>query len=156
MEHFFRIQYDRFVLDLKEITFVLSINRVTCFNQLFPLGHKYLGYIDVIGRQNLIDLRGSAAADAFSNARVGFDLHYFRRASSDDAVYTAGGGVLRPGDAGSSKDVGVEVDLTLELALSRYSLLVFGYSHFFAGDFIDQSGSAEGIDLAYASFQYTL
>lgn len=26
------------------------------FNQLFPLGHAYLGYIDVIGRQNIIDL----------------------------------------------------------------------------------------------------
>ena len=30
--------------------------RPETFNQLFPLGHAYFGYIDVIGRQNIIDL----------------------------------------------------------------------------------------------------
>ena len=29
---------------------------VETFNQLFPLGHAYFGYIDLIGRQNALDL----------------------------------------------------------------------------------------------------
>jgi hypothetical protein len=131
-------------------------NEVETFNQLFPLGHKYLGYIDAIGRQNVIDLRGSASANLFSKVRSGVDVHYFRRASSDDAAYNAGGGVLRGGAAGTSKYVGVEIDLTLKIPVSTYSLVQFGYSHFFAGDFIDQAGSSEDIDFAYLSFQYTL
>jgi hypothetical protein len=129
---------------------------VQTFNQLFPLGHKYLGHADVIGRQNVVALRASAAADVVSKARLGLDLHYFRRASNDDAVYNAGGGVLRPGTAGGSNDVGVELDLSLKLPVSAYTLLELGYSHFFAGKFIDQAGPSDDIDFAYLSFQYTL
>ena len=130
--------------------------KIETFNQLFPLGHKYLGFIDAVGRQNVIDLRGSASANLISKVRSGVDVHYFRRASSDDAAYNAGGGVLRAGTAGTSKYVGVEVDLTLKIPVSAYTLVGFGYSHFFAGDFIDQAGSSEDIDFAYVSFQYTL
>src|SRR5262249_12087927 len=32
------------------------------FNQLFPFGHYYFGYIDVVGRQNIEDLNFQAVA----------------------------------------------------------------------------------------------
>ena len=30
-------------------------NSYSTFNQLFPLGHKYFGYMDIVGRQNILD-----------------------------------------------------------------------------------------------------
>ena len=34
---------------------------VGTFNQLFPLGHAYFGYIDAVGRQNIVDLHPGAS-----------------------------------------------------------------------------------------------
>ena len=126
------------------------------FNQLYPLGHAYLGYIDIVGRQNIIDLRGTAAAGFFFGSKLKIDVHSFWRASTDDALYNAGGGVVRAGSAGSSRQVGVELDMTLKRALSKHTLLVLGYHHFFPGDFIDESGASRRIDFVYTAFQYTI
>ena len=43
-----------------------------------------------------------------------------------------------------------------QLSFSRHTMIMLGYSHFFAGDFIDQSGPDEDIDFGYLSFQYTI
>jgi hypothetical protein len=51
--------------------------------------------------------------------------------------------------------VGSEIDLTLKYNFDRHTLMQLGYSHFFAGDFIDESGPDDDIDFAYAMLQYT-
>jgi hypothetical protein len=128
---------------------------VETFNQLFPLSHKYLGYIDVIGRQNIVDLRGHTSFVPFRTLRAGIDLHYFRRASEDDALYNAQGAVVRAGDASDAREVGSEIDLTLRQAIGAHWDVLFGYSHFFAGNFIDRSGPDEDIDFLYLQGQFT-
>lgn len=125
------------------------------FNQLFPLGHAYLGYIDTVGRQNIIDFSQGMSMKASARTTVKLENHIFWRAEKADALYNAGGGVVRPGDPALSSEVGLNLDLTLKFALDRHTLLTGGYSHFFAGDFIKQSGSGEDIDFAYAAAQYT-
>lgn len=126
------------------------------FNQLFPLGHAYLGYIDFVGRQNVIHIQSSAGIKPMEKLSMKLDLHYFWRAQDEDALYNAGGGVVRPGAAGSSRDIGGEIDLTATYAFDRHFSLLGGYSHFFAGEFIDQSGKDQDIDFVYFSLQYTL
>ncbi len=137
-------------------------NDVETFNQLFPLGHAYLGYIDAIGRQNIVDARLTTAfnvvtpVEALSGTKIKFDVHYFWRAEDTDAVYNAGGAVMRAGNLGTSSDVGMELDLTVKKAISAHTLVVVGYSHFFAGDFIEESGPDQDIDFGYVIFQYTI
>jgi len=131
-------------------------NDVETFNQLFPLGHAYLGYIDVVGRQNIIDMRLSSFFDVFFDIGGKLDFHYFWRADDDDALYNAGGGVVRAGNLGSSNDVGAELDLTFKRALTKHLKAIFGYSHFFAGDFIEQSGPDDDIDFVHVTLQLTI
>ncbi|NQT86821.1 alginate export family protein, partial [bacterium] len=83
------------------------------------------------------------------------DGHYFRRADSGDALYNAGGAPFRPGGASSSKDVGSEIDLTAKYQFGPHLIGICGYSHFFAGDFIEGSGPDSDIDFGYLTLQYT-
>ena len=64
--------------------------------------------------------------------------------------------MLRAGTLGSSRDVGGEIDLLANYAFNPHLSLLGGYSHFFAGEFIDQSGKDQDTDFVYLSLQYTL
>jgi hypothetical protein len=140
------------------------------FNQLFPLGHAYFGYIDVIGRQNIIDLHPGFELTLLENARLAkkvtlrTDYHLFWRENENDAVYTAGAGaastppvagVLRAAGGSGEMYVGSELDLLINWQVDRHLLLYGGYSHFFAGDFIQDTGPSEDIDFAYFALVYT-
>jgi hypothetical protein len=131
------------------------------FNQLFPLGHAYFGYIDVIGRQNIIDLHPGVELTFLQNKSIAkkltlrTDYHLFWRHSDDDAVYGVQGQIQRA-DTGSEKHfVGSEIDLLLNWQIDRHLAVYFGYSHFFPGSFIDETGPSENIDFAYAAVTYT-
>jgi hypothetical protein len=131
------------------------------FNQLFPLGHAYFGYVDAIGRQNIIDLHPGAELALLANKSwakklwLRGDYHLFWRASDSDAVYNAAGGVLRADNGSDETTIGSEVDLLLNWQISRHMFAYFGYSHFFAGDFIQQTGPSDDIDFFYTAFTYT-
>lgn len=131
-------------------------DKVTTFNQLFALGHAYFGYIDVVGRQNIEDVSfGALCWPVEKKVQVKVDYHIFSRAEREDALYNAGGSVVRKGTDGESKDIGSEIDLTLTYKFSREFTAWAGYSHFFAGDFIAESGPDEDTDFAYVTVQYT-
>jgi len=127
------------------------------FNQLFPLGHAYLGHIDIVGRQNIIDFSQGLFLWPVAGKKfiVKVENHFFWRADSNDALYNAGGGVVRSGDAGSATEIGSELDFTFVYNHDANWALLGGYDHFFAGDFIKESGPSEDIDFAYLSAQYT-
>ncbi len=128
---------------------------VETFNQLFPLGHAYLGYIDIVGRQNIIDFSSGATLKPIDKMTLKLTGHLFWRADGDDALYNAGGGVVRAGALSNEREVGSEIDLLIKYAFNRHLSGMFGYSHFFAGDFIEESGSAADIDFFYLSMQLT-
>ncbi len=132
-----------------------SDDSVGTFNQLFPLGHAYLGYIDMVGRQNIIDWSGGLALNPAQKWRFTAAGHYFWRQNSNDALYNPGGRIVRAGDAGSSKNVGFEVDFTLGYTVNRFVNMTGGYAHFFPGAFIEESGSSKAIDFLYFIVQVT-
>jgi len=128
---------------------------VQTFNQLYPLGHAYLGYIDTEGRQNVSAPSVGVTFKPQKKVTLAAEGLYFWRADKNDGVYNAGGGLIRPGAAGTSKNVGAEIDFTGTLEIDRHTLLVLGYSHFFTDRFIHQSGPSSGIDWGYLTLQYT-
>jgi Alginate export len=131
-------------------------DKAKTFNQLYPLVHAFLGYIDVVGRQNIEDVSfGASLWPVAKKIQAKADYHLFNRAETEDALYNAGGAIVRKGSDGESKDVGSEIDLTVTYKISRETTAWAGYSHFFAGDFIEESGPDEDINFAYASIQYT-
>jgi len=128
---------------------------VETFNQLYPLGHLYFGYIDYIGRQNIVDASAGLELKPTKKLFVKLDGHYFWRASNRDAVYNAGGAVARAGGLGTSHNIGGEIDLRLRYQIDRHQTIIGGYSHFFPGSFIKQSGAHEDIDFSYLIWQLT-
>ncbi len=128
--------------------------RVQTFNQLFPLGHAYLGWIDAVGRQNIIAASTGVTFDPVDRLTVDVHGHMFWRAETTDALYNVGGAVSRAGDAGSSREVGAELDLLLRYQLDRHNTVSFGYSHFFPGRFIRESGPSDSMQFLYTGWEY--
>ena len=46
-------------------------------------------------------------------------------------------------------------DLAWSQSFGRHLKGLFGYSHFFAGDFIEESGSSDDMDFLYVQAQFT-
>ena len=131
------------------------------FNQLYPLAHAYIGYADVLGRQNVVDLYGGAELNLLAEERrfvrkltLQGTYHAFWRASNDDSIYTVAGAPGRAG--GNARYVGTELDLLLNWQIDRHLSSYVGFSHVFPGDFIDETGPSEDISLLYVGVQFTL
>ena len=103
----------------------------------------------------MIDANTGLTLNPIKKLSAAATWHFFWRASENDALYNAGGGVVRTGDAASGSWVGSEIDLTAKYAVDSHTAAFLGYSHFFAGDFIARSGSSEDIDFVYLQLQYT-
>lgn len=136
---------------------------VQTFNQLFPLGHAWLGYADLVARQNIIAPNLGVTIKPVKKLTVGLNALYFLRASTADAMYNVGGGVTRaafppaaPGQTGFSGagTVGQEIDLTFTYQFDRHTTAELGYSHFFPGDFVQETGPAPDVDFLYVQVQY--
>ncbi len=125
------------------------------FDQLFPLGHAYFGFIDVIGRQNIIDLQPGISFTLRKDLSLRLRQHFFWRQDTDDAVYNAAGGVLRADSGSDARYIGSEFDLLLNWTISRHWSAYAGYSHFFPGDFIDETGPSQDIDFFYVAATFT-
>jgi len=131
-----------------------SDGKVGTFNQLFPLGP--FGYIDVVGRQNIHDLRAGVDLKLHPNVSVGLHVHNFWLAEKADALYNAGGAALRRDATGSSGSyVGSEIDLIVKVKVDRHSSVLVGYSHFFAGQFVGGTGPDDDVDFVYVQYQFT-
>ncbi|MDX2038428.1 MAG: alginate export family protein [Isosphaeraceae bacterium] len=129
------------------------------FHQLFPLGHKYLGYMDLVGRQNILD--ANVFLKFSFDTRVTFLIWYhdFHLASARDALYNGAGVPIRRDESGrAGRYVGNELDLLLVLVLNPHSDVQIGISNFFAGTFVERtsrtSSEAQGGTFFYTQFSY--
>ena len=125
------------------------------FNQLFPLGHKYLGHADLIGRQNLVAARLEASYKPAEKLTLSASYHLFWRAEEADAVYSATGGVLRAPGGNTDTQIGSELDLMLQYAIDRHWVAFAEYARFFAGDFLKNTGASEDVQVWFLGVQGT-
>jgi hypothetical protein len=128
---------------------------VGTFNQLYPTAHSFLGYIDYIGRQNVVSASAGLTLTPLRGLSLSLQPYAFWRDSTRDAVYTAAGGVLRPGTGTDARYVGAELDLLATYGVTRHLLTYAGWSRFFAGEFIRRTGPHRDSDFVYAAIQYT-
>lgn len=129
---------------------------VGTFTQLFPLGHQYFGFLDLIGRQNItavnVNLSGWPVA---KKVKAAIAYHTFWLTNNEDALYNAGGAAVRRDPFGKSgTEVGHEVDVTVAWKLSRHSKVLLGVSHFWDSDFIQQTGRSENANLFYLQYGF--
>lgn len=129
-------------------------SQLRTFNQLFPLGHAYFGGIDIVGRQNISDVSGGVSVRPMRKMKAGFGYHIFNRANNGDALYNSGGAVVRAGNLGASSNIGNELELYMKYGFNKHFKSLVGYSRFFAGSFISQSGAANNTSFAYVQLKY--
>ncbi len=125
------------------------------YDQVFPLGHKYFGFTDVLGRGNTIDWNTGVSFSPVKKLKILAQHHMYFREDTDKGLTTVAGGAFR-GNASPTDNafIGNEIDVTASYPIYKNTSLLIGYSHFFAGDFIDDTGSADDIDFFYTQLLF--
>lgn len=101
------------------------------FNDLFPLGHKYFGFIDAVRRQNIESPNVLLTMAPTKKISLLCWYWHFMANQDTDIVPSIGG---TPPQSTGSKDLGDELDLIGTYAISARSNVLLGYSHFWRGN----------------------
>jgi hypothetical protein len=115
------------------------------FNPLFPRGN-YFSELALLGPRNFWNFAPSLVLHPADGVSLTTDLNFFWRLRTADGIYAPSGRLLRQGIGTDERFVGSTLSLTAEWQVNRHLALTAIYSHFFPGDFIRATGSAEDID----------
>jgi hypothetical protein len=126
------------------------------FNDLYPFGHYYLGWADLVGRRNIHDANAHCFIYPNQWTTLWLQYHHFWLAQGRDALYNAGGVPIRRDATGQAgQNVGDEIDIVVNLHLTAYSDFLFGYSRLFGGGFLEStSGPNAAVDSDLLFFMY--
>ena len=132
---------------------------IETFQNLFPTNHKFYGQMDVFSWQNMQDLEVSVKAQPLKSVTLKAEYHAFWLASTDAVWYRANGvTAVRPLNAAArnaSNYAGSEVDFTVQWNVTKNVALEAGYSHFFAGDYLSDTGPSDDADFGYVQATLT-
>lgn len=125
------------------------------FNQLFPFGNYYMGWIDRVGRQNIHDFNAQFNLHPMHWTTLTMQYHRFYLANKQDFLYNASGaGTLRDITGQSGSYVGDEIDVRLNMHVDRHQDVLVGYSKLFAGDFMKKRAPGVNPDLFYVQYNF--
>lgn len=123
------------------------------FHHLFPLAHKYNGFMDLFGRRNLNDVNFQFVTPLGKKTSFLLWYHYFFL----DKATTPYSVTMTPynsGNAAVSKDLGHEIDLLWTINFNPRHNLLLGYSHFSSGKYYNTPGVAYNGDANFFYSQY--
>jgi hypothetical protein len=123
--------------------------QINTFDTLYPLGHMWFGFVDAVGRRNVLGPHIGLRLKPTTKLNLRFDLHHFRRLETADVLYDVGDAPIVSGPT-SSKHIGEELDIVASYTFNRFAKLDLGWAHLFAGDFIEQETQGEDWNLIYA------
>ena len=126
------------------------------FDGVFGAIDSYYGRMNFLAWMNLVDYQVTFGVEPRKGLRVWVDYHYFRLASDTDAWYWCSGRPARRDPTGrAGGDLGHEVDLLAKVRMSKNLELFAGYSHFFPGAFLRNTGGGhDDADWAFVQFQF--
>lgn len=130
------------------------------FLNLLPTNHKFYGYMDLFAWKNLHNLAGQLRFTPYQDPKttwrnlwVQLDYHAFWLYTNEDAWYRANGiTTVRPVNAAArnaDRFVGTELDLTVGYAPAKWLRLLAGYSRFFRGNYLQDTGADDDADFGY-------
>ncbi len=118
------------------------------FDQLFPTGHKWLGYADLFSRRNMKGYHAKVAGQIFSGLVASVDYHHFERQDTSRPAYKFNG-IAAYGVTGDSAAIADEYDLVLTYTLDENLTVEGGASRALPGDYLKDNGGSD-----VASFYY--
>lgn len=124
------------------------------YNQLYPTGHKWLGFADLFARRNIDGFVVHASHKFMEHMQANLDYHIFNRVDSATAVFGLAGNLAGNtgtayGTTGTDKNVGSEIDLTLSCTKMKAMTWTAGYSAFMGGQYWKDNVSATNDKVNY-------
>ncbi len=127
--------------------------QIETFQNLFPTNHKFYGQMDVFSWQNMHEIEVSLKAQPVKAVTLKAEFHAFWLASTDDVWYRANGtAAVRPlGVLARNADsyAGSEVDVLAQWNVNKHLAVEVGFSHFFAGDYLSDTGASDDANFGY-------
>ncbi len=132
---------------------------IETFQNLFPTNHKFYGQADFFSWQNIHDLELNLKVAPIKSVTLRADFHAFFLADNNDSWYRANGvTTVRPLNAAARNAdsyAGCEIDVLATWAVTKNVALEAGYSHFIAGEYLNDTGAASDADFAYVQATIT-
>ena len=127
---------------------------VGTFQNLFPTNHMFYGFMDTTGWINIHNPQFNVSVHPTEKFKVALDYHIYWNATSNDAWYRVNGTTqVRDITAGADTFRGSELDLTVAYKFNKNLSFLLGYSHFFAANYLSDTGASDDADFAYAQVQ---
>jgi len=112
------------------------------FQTLFPTNHLWYGRADQVGWNNIMNFRLGVFFKPSAKWRVRIDYHHMMRPEELGAWQGVAGNVIRTGALGSSSHLADEVDVIVTWLPSKPVNVEFGWTTFFPGGFIKDTGES--------------
>ena len=126
---------------------------IETFQNLFPTNHKFYGFMDIFSWQNMHNPAVSLKVSPTKKITAQVDYHGFWLATNEDVWYRANGTTavrpLTPLARNADKFAGSELDFTVTCKPLKQLSLLAGYSHFFAGSYLKDTGAHDDADFGY-------
>ena len=127
---------------------------INTFQNLFPTNHPFYGIMDEFSWQNMHNAMISAQVSPLKSVTVKVDYNAFWLANTNDVWYRANGlTAVRPLSAAAGQNVsnyaGSEVDLVVTWNATKHLQFQGGYSHFFAGSYLQDTGAHDDANFSY-------
>ena len=118
---------------------------IESFNPLFPKAH-YFGLIGLLGPVNLINMHPSIDFQLTEKLRATTKMDFFWRQSVNDGVYNPAGVLSQAPGSSKATYVGSEAQAEIYWEINRHLALIANYTHFFAGQFLRETGPGKDVD----------
>ncbi|MCB1209612.1 MAG: alginate export family protein [Verrucomicrobiales bacterium] len=120
------------------------------FQNLYPTNHLHYGLMDAFSWSNLHDAVLHLSAKPAKTVTAGMDLHFFWLADTADTWRRANAATaVRLASPAASNYAGAELDLLTSWTPCAGFTLTAGYSHFFAGSYLSDTGAGSDADFVY-------
>ena len=126
---------------------------INTFQNLFPTNHPLYGNMDFFSWQNMQDVRLSSRISPLKSVTLQLDYSLHWLADTNDSWYRANGlATVRPLTAAArnaNSYQGSEIDFVATWNATKYLQFQGGYSHFFAGNYLEETGGHSDADFVY-------
>lgn len=126
---------------------------IETFQNLFPSNHPSYGIMDEFSWQNMQNPAITLTASPCKTLTAQIEFHGFWLASTDDYWYLSNGTTtVRPLNAAArdaSSFAGMELDFVLTWKPCKQVSMQGGYSHFFAGTYLQDTGASDDANFGY-------
>jgi len=127
-----------------------SDNKVGTFQNLFPTNHRFYGYMDVFAWRNLSNPELRFSVKPTKKLELAADWHWFWLANTNDAWWRSNQTTqVRPISPNADSHAGNELDIVATVKVCKQLEVSAGWCHFFAGQYLKDTGASDDADFGY-------